>query len=269
MRPDPSTGSGTRAAGTFTPAPGAAPLLTMVRAQAAMETRLLLRNGEQVLLAVVIPLLVLVGGIVAASRWDLISTARPVDLLTPGVLALAVMSTSFTSLAIATGFERRYGVLKRLGASPLPRSGLLAGKVGALLVVEALQVVVIGLAALALGWDPALAPGALAGAVVTVLAGTAAFAALGLLMAGALRAEATLAGANLVYLLLMAGGAVVLPLDSYGGAGDLLALLPSGALGEGLRDALVDGAFPGTQLLVLAAWAALGTAATARTFSWE
>lgn len=256
-------------AGTFTPAPGGAPLATMVRAQAAMETRLLLRNGEQVLLAVIIPLLVLIGGIVAAGRFDLISTSRPVDLLTPGVLALAVMSTSFTSLAIATGFERRYGVLKRLGASPLPRSGLLAGKVGALLVVEALQVVVIGGAALLLGWDPALTAPGLVGAVVTVLAGTAAFASLGLLLAGALRAEATLAAANLVYLLLMAGGAVVLPLESYGGAGSVLALLPSAALGEGLRVALVDGGFPISQLLVLVVWAALGTIATTRTFKWE
>ncbi|HEX4976477.1 MAG TPA: ABC transporter permease [Nocardioides sp.] len=255
--------------GTFTPAPGAAPLATMVRAQAAMETRLLLRNGEQVLLAVIIPLLVLGGGIVAANRFDLIGTARPVDLLTPGVLALAVMSTSFTSLAIATGFERRYGVLKRLGASPLPRSGLLAGKVGALLVVEALQVVVIGGAALLLGWDPALSPAAVLGALVTILAGTAAFASLGLLLAGALRAEATLAAANLVYLLLMAGGAVVLPLESYGGAGDVLALLPSAALGEGLRAALLDGGFPLAQLVVLAGWAVLGTFVTTRTFSWE
>lgn len=259
----------TPVSGTFTPAPGAARTATMVRAQAAMETRLLLRNGEQVLLAVVIPLIVLVGGIVAAGRFDLISASRPVDVLTPGVLALAVLSTSFTSLAIATGFERRYGVLKRLGASPLPRSGLLAGKVGALLVVEALQVVVIGGTALLLGWDPRHSVAAVAGAVVTVLAGTAAFAALGLLVAGALRAEATLAAANLVYLLLLAGGAVVLPLESYGGAGDLIALLPSAALGEGLRGALLDGGFPVAQLLVLAGWAVLGTAATARTFRWE
>lgn len=255
--------------GTFAPAPGAAPLGAMVRAQAAMETRLLLRNGEQVLLAVVIPLLVLGGGILAAGRFDLISTERPVDLLTPGVLALAVMSTSFTSLAIATGFERRYGVLKRLGASPLPRSGLLAGKVGALLVVEALQVVVIGGAALLLGWDPALSAAAVLGALMTVLAGTAAFASLGLLLAGALRAEATLAAANLVYLLLMAGGAVVLPVASYGGAGGLLAVLPSAALGEGLRAALLDGLVPLGQLLVLAGWAVLGTVATTRTFRWE
>ena len=98
-----------------------------------METRLLLRNGEQLLLAVVIPVIVLVGGVAAADRLGLTFDHRAVDVLTPGVLALAVMSTAFTSLAIATGFERRYGVLKRLGASPLPRSGLLLGKVGALL----------------------------------------------------------------------------------------------------------------------------------------
>jgi ABC-2 type transport system permease protein len=241
----------------------------MVRAQARMETRLLLRNGEQVLLAVVIPLLVLVGGILAADRFDLVTTERPVDLLTPGVLALAVMSTSFASLAIATGFERRYGVLKRLGASPLPRSGLLAGKVGALLLVELLQVVVLGTAALLLGWSPALSAAGLTGALLTVLAGTAAFAALGLLLAGTLRAEATLAAANLVYLLLMAGGAVVLPTSSYGAAGDVLALLPSAALGEGMRTALVDGGFPAGPLLVLLGWAAAGTFLTTRTFKWE
>ena len=127
-------------------------------------------------------------------------------MLAPGVLALAVMSTAFTSLAIATGFERRYGLIKRLGASPLPRSGLLLGKVGALLLVEVAQVVVIGAVALAMGWSPD--PAGLPGVVAAVLAGTFAFASLGLLMAGTLRAEATLAAANLVYLLLLAGGAV-------------------------------------------------------------
>ena len=51
----------------LSPAPGAAPLAKQVRAQASMEVRLLLRNGEQLLLAVVIPVLVLVGGVVGAS----------------------------------------------------------------------------------------------------------------------------------------------------------------------------------------------------------
>jgi len=255
--------------GEFTPAPGAAPLPRMVAAQARMETRLLLRNGEQVLLAVVIPLVVLVGGIVAARRFDLPVDGRPVDLLTPGVLALAVMSTSFTSLAIATGFERRYGVLKRLGSSPLPRSGLLAGKVGALLVVEALQLVVLGGAGLLLGWSPDLTVAGVIGGLLVVLAATAAFASLGLLLAGTIRAEATLAAANLVYLLLLAGGAVVLPASAYGDFGAVAQWLPSGALGGAMREALRAGDFPATHLLVLLAWGGLGTVLTARTFRWE
>jgi ABC-2 type transport system permease protein len=241
----------------------------MVLAQARMETRLLLRNGEQLLLAVVIPLIVLVGGIRAAVHFDLTFSHSPVDTLTPGILALAVMSTSFTSLAITTGFERRYGVLKRLGSSPLPRSGLLAGKVGALLVVEVIQFALIGGAAAVLGWSPELSPAGLLGALACALLGTSAFASLGLFVAGALRAEATLAAANLIYLLLLAGGAVVFPAGSYGGAGRVLALLPSGALGAGMRTAFLDAAFPVVPLLVLAAWTVVGTALTARTFTWE
>jgi ABC-2 type transport system permease protein len=255
--------------GTFTPRPGGAPLGRQVMAQARMETRLLLRNGEQLLLAVVIPLIVLVGGIVAAKKVDLEFAHGAVDTLTPGVLALAVMSTSFTSLAITTGFERRYGVLKRLGASPLPRSGLLAGKVGALLFVELLQVVVIGLLATALGWTWSLSAASLLGLLGCILLGTAAFASLGLFLAGALRAEATLAAANLVYLLLLAGGAVVFPTTTYGSFGGVLAWLPSGALGNGMRTVFLDSAFPVLPLMVLAAWAAVGTVLTARTFKWE
>ena len=255
--------------GTFTPAPGAAPLARQVLAQASMETRLMVRNGEQLLLAVVIPLIVLIGGTLAADRIDLTFAHSVIDTLTPGVLALAVMSTSFTALAIATGFERRYGVLKRLGSSPLPRGGLLTGKVGALLALQVLQLLVIGSAAWVLGWSPDRSPAGILGALACALAGTAAFASLGLLVAGALRAEATLAAANLIYLLLLAGGAVVLPPSSYGGAGGALTLLPSGALGTGMRSALIDGAFPWANLLVLGAWLAVGTALTARTFKWE
>ena len=113
----------------------------------------MLRNGEQLLLAIVIPVIVLVGGVAAAGRIGLdLDGHRAVDVLTPGVLALAVMSTAFTSVAIATGFERRYGVIKLLGSSPLPRHGLLLGKVVALLNVVALQLVVLVVVGLALGW---------------------------------------------------------------------------------------------------------------------
>jgi ABC-2 type transport system permease protein len=251
----------------FAPHPGAAPLPRMVIAQAAMESRLLLRNGEQLLVALVIPLIALVGGVLAADAVDLELADHAVDVLTPGVVALAVMSTAFTSLAIATGFERRYGLIKRLGASPLPRSGLLLGKVVALLLVELCQLVVIGGVALAMGWRPA--PGYLPGLLGALLVGSFGFASLGLLMAGLLRAEATLAAANLVYLLLLAGGAVLLPATTYGGMGELVRWLPSGALGEAMRRATLDGAFPALELLVLLAWGAVGTVLTARTFRWE
>ncbi len=255
--------------GTFAPRPGAAPLAAMVLAQVRMETRLLLRNGEQLLLALVVPVLVLFGGVKGIERLDLSLSHTPIDELTPGVLALAVMSTAFTSLAIATGFERRYGVLKRLGASPLPRQGLLLGKVGALLLVEVLQGVVITLVALVLGWSPTLTTRGLCGVLVMAVLGTAAFAALGLFVAGALRAEATLAVANLVYLLLAAGGGVVLPASTYGGFAGVVRWLPSGALGGGLRESLLAGTFPLGPSLVLLGWAALGTLLTVRTFSWE
>jgi ABC-2 type transport system permease protein len=251
----------------YTPDPGAAPLPRMVRTQAGLELRMMLRNGEQLLLTIVIPLLVL-GVFTGVETMDLGDRGERVDFLVPGVLALAVISTAFTGLAIGTGFERRYGALKRLGASPLPRWGLLAGKALAVLAVEALQVALICGLGLALGWDP---QGSALAALLLVLAGTAAFCALGLLMAGTLRAEATLAFANLVYLLLLLTGGIVVPLDRFPpGIQAKLELLPAGALAEGLRDVLRDGAgLPWDALGVLVAWAgALGVSAVA-TFRWE
>lgn len=254
--------------GTFAPAPGAAPYFRQVLAQSVMEFRLMIRNGEQILLAVVIPVIVLLAAVWGSEHLGvhLVSDDTPVNVITPGVLALAIMSTSFTSLAISTGFERRYGVIKRLGASPLPRSGFLLGKVGALLAVAVIQIAVISAVGFALGWEPH--PG-LAAAAASLALGTAAFAGLGLFIAGVMRAEATLGVANLIYLLLMAGGAVVLPAGVYGGWGEVARWLPSGALGEALRAALMEGRFTWLNLVVLAGWTALGAALTVRTFAWE
>jgi ABC-2 type transport system permease protein len=254
---------------SFAPAPGAAPLPGMIRAQALMETRLLLRNGEQLLIALVIPLLVLVGGLESGELVDL-GAGRRVDLLTPGVLALAVLSSAFTSLAIATGFERRYGVLKRLGVSPLPRAGLLAGKTGAVLLVEAAQIGVLSAVAAMLGWQPSGGVTAVAAAALLVVLGTSALGSLALAMAGTLRAEATLAAANLVYLLLLGGGGVIVPLDRYPDAVQpVIELLPSGALAEGLREVLTGDGLSAFAVVVLAGWTAVGAALTSRTFRWE
>jgi len=239
----------------------------MLLAQVGLEVRMVLRNGEQLLLTVVIPVLVLtVFGSVEV--MDLGRRAERMDFLVPGVLALAVMSTAFTGLAIGTGFERRYGALKRLGATPLPRGALLAAKGLSVLTVETLQVGLLCTVALALGWDPDGSPLAV---LVLLVAGTAAFAALGLLMAGTLRAEATLAAANLVYLLLLVSGGIAVPLDRFPDAArPVLEALPAGALAEGLRDVLRDGAgLPLGALGVLLAWAAGAGVLAARTFRWE
>lgn len=241
----------------------------MVWAHAVMETRLLLRNGEQLLLALVIPLLLLVGGAEAGGVIDL-GSGRRIDVLTPGVLALAVMSTSFTSLAIGTAFERRYGVLKRLGASPLPRSGLLLGKVLSLLTIEVAQLLVVSVMGLALGWQPQSGVLTVLSVLLLVALGTMAFAGLGLLMAGSLRAEATLAGANLVYVVLLVAGAVVIPASSYPDSlHGFVTMLPSGALAEGLREVLAGSGLEWARVAVLAGWGVAATALTVRTFRWE
>ena len=253
----------------FAPNPGAASLPAMIRSQTGIELRLLVRNGEQLLLALVIPLLLLIAGTHSDRVVDL-GPGRTIDIIAPGVLALAVLSTSFTSLAIATGFERRYGVIKRLGASPLPRSGLMLGKIGAVLIVEALQLTVLSFVALLLGWNPHRGAAAIGWLILLALLGTAAFGALGLLIAGTLRAEATLAVANLVYVLLLVGGGVLVPLSRYpAGARTALEWLPSGALGQGLRDAF-DGSPPGLfPIAVLLIWAIVAGVLTAKTFEWE
>jgi ABC-2 type transport system permease protein len=264
--------TGTAAAGTFVPRPGPAPLGRMIAAQAVLETRMHLRHGEQLLLTVVIPTLVLA----LFGTVDLLDVPTGtaggaggrVDFLAPGVLALAVLSTAFTGQAIATGFERRYGVLKRLGASPLPRWGLMAAKTCAVLAVEALQVLLLAAVALALGWSPHGSPAAVA---LLLLTGTAACSGLGLLMAGTLRAEATLAAANLVFVVLMVCGGVIVPLDRFpGGVRQVLEVLPVAALSDGLRAVLQHGAgLPWGELGLLAGWAVCSLAAAARWFRWE
>ncbi len=235
--------------------------------QALFDLRLLLRNGEQILLTILIPVVLLVG----LGRTSLVSigdTEAPrIDVVVPGIIALAVMSTAFTALAIATGFDRRSGVLKFLGATPLQRSGLVWSRVLAVLAMIAVQLVVLLPIALALGWDPA---GSLLAALLLICAGGVAFGTLGVALAGVLRAEATLAAANGIYLLLLLGGGVVIPLSVLPDpVAAVASVLPSGALGEGLRIVLLDGGMPWPQLAVLVVWAAVGGAVASRTFRWE
>jgi ABC-2 type transport system permease protein len=250
---------------TFTPAGGAAPLAKQLRAQARMEIGLLARNGEQLLLTIVIPTVILV----LFATTSVADVPKPrVDFLVPGVLALAVMSTAFTGQAIATGFERRYGVLRRLGTTPMPRSVLLLAKTAAVTVIEVAQVALLVIVGFTLGWSPHGQPLEVVG---LLLLGTAAFSGLGLLLAGTLRAEATLAAANLIYLLLLVLGGVVFPLHDFNaGLRHVLEQLPISALTDGLRTVLRhDDHASAHDWLVLAGWATGSIAVASRTFRWE
>ena len=237
-------------------------------AQARAEVWMTLRNGESLLLALGIPVLLLV----FFSAVDVLPTPagtdRPVEFLAPGILALAVMSTSLVSLAIATGFQRGYGVLKRLGTTPLSRPGLLAAKMVAVLVVELVQVAVLVPVAAALGWRPS---GAVVAAIVAVVVATVAFCGLGLLMAGTLRPELTLALANGLYLVLLLLGGMVVPLASLPEPLRVVArALPAAALSDALRATVGEGrAVPGRAWLVLVVWAVAAPVAAARSFRWE
>jgi len=249
----------------LSPAPGAAPRSRALVAQLAMELKLVLRNGEQLLLTVIIPTVLLI----LFAKAPIANLPKPrIDFLLPGILALAVMSTAFTGQAIGTGFERRYGVLRRLGTTPLTRSSLITAKTAAVVGVEILQVGLLCLVAFALGWSP---HGSVLPVVGLLLLGTAAFSTLGLLMAGTLRAEATLAAANLVYLILLVLGGVAFPLTDFSsGVRDVLQYLPISALSTGLRHVLARGhGVPARSWLTLAVWTVIGGAAAARWFRWD
>ena len=244
----------------------AAPARRRVMAQTRFETGTLLRNGEQLLVALVLPAMALVG--LALSQSPSLGPGRRIDLAVPGVLALAVISTAFTGQAISTGFDRRYGVLRLLGVSPLGRGGLLVAKALAVLTIELMQGIVIGGLGLALGWRPQWI-GLLSGALLA-LVGTWTFVALALLLAGILRAEGVLALANLIWVALLGLGGVIIPgTEMPSGLSHVAALLPSGALGDGLREAFIHGRPAGIPLLVLVVWGAVATVLASRTFRWS
>jgi ABC-2 type transport system permease protein len=244
----------------------AASVVQATLAQVGMELRLLSRRGENLFVTVVVPLVLLVffSIVPAVSQGG-------VTFLLPGILALAIIATSLVNLGISTAFERSYGVLKRLGGSPLPRGGLIVAKMATVALVEIGQVaLLIVVAAAAFGWTPG--PGASAAVCLAAFAlGTLAFSGFGLFLAGALRAEATLAIANGLFLILLLLGGVVLPVDHLPPVlADVARLLPAAALADALRIGLgaVSGD-PRGPLAVLAIWAVVTTGLAARTFRWD
>jgi ABC-2 type transport system permease protein len=242
---------------------GPASVARLVKTQAGVEGRVTLRRGENLLAMVVLP---------AAALWvlgSLVSSGRSLETLLPGVLALALVASGLVNLAIATGFERGYGVLKRLGGSPLGRDGLIAAKLAVVGVIALLQVVALIALAAAMGWQAGQGASAVA-VLAALLLGSATFASIGLLLAGTLRPEATLVVANVLFLGALVLGGVVVPVRDLPGPLSSVALAsPVGALAEAFRAALGSGGDYLVSLGVVVAWGLVAAAATTRTFRWD
>jgi ABC-2 type transport system permease protein len=244
-----------------------APWARAARAQTSIELRLTARRGENLLAIVVIPAVVLV--FFASTSFVSTPTTGSVEALLPGALAMAVIATGLVNLGIATAYERLYGVLKRLGGSPLGRSGLVSAKVAAVGVIVILQVVLLAGVAIAMGWSPVAGWSPLVVAFGLAL-GAVTFAALGLLLAGTLRAEATLALANGLFLAaLLLGGILVPTAELPGPLATLADVLPAAALTELLRVGLGGSGDVARSAAILGLWGAGAIAAAARWFRWD
>ncbi len=245
----------------------AASLMRQILIQTRFELLLTLRRGENILITLIVPVMLLI--FFASLNIVPGVNGSAVNFLLPGILALAVMAAGMVNLGIATAYERYYGVLKRLGGSPLPRSGLIIAKIIAILVLEVIQVMLlVGVAMALYGWQAAGSPLL---ALLVMALGTVTFAAIGLAMAGALRAEVTLAGANALFLLFVLLGGGILPLSHLPAPVAAIAqFLPAAALTQALQATMSSGAaFPGFSLVVLTIWAVVVLLVAIRTFQWE
>ncbi|MGA2836285.1 MAG: ABC transporter permease [Acidimicrobiales bacterium] len=244
------------------------PLAAQLRAEVAM----LFTNGETVFLTLGIPVVFLL--FFSAVHVLPTGTPHPVDFLVPGILALAVMSTSMTALSIGTGFERGYGVLKRLGSTPLGRPRLLAAKILAIIAVEVLQAAVLVGVGYALGWSPGGpgGTGALVGeALAAMVLGTVGFGGIGLVLAGTLKPLVNLAVVNALFVVLLLLGGMLIPLSKLPGwLADLSRALPAAALSEALHGALGHGTpVSARDWIVLAVWAIGAPVVAGAVFRWE
>lgn len=251
---------------------GPASAAARVAHQGAYEILAMLKNGEQLMLLILFPLMALVGLSTTGflDEWAGQLGMGRTDVAMPGILALCAISTALSGQGIATGFDRRYGVLRFLSTTPLGRGGLVAGKAVAVLGVLAVQYAVMAAAGLVLGWHPHL--GAILASLPTLVLGASAFTALGLLVAGTIRAEATLAVVNTLWVLLATVGGTLVPVHHFPGAGAgswLLDLLPSAALGSALRAEMLQGAFAVGPHAILVVWLVVAGLAARRFFRWS
>ena len=245
------------------------PLVRVIE-QGRYETMAMLRNGEQLMLNIIFPVMALIAlrftGLIDEYA-NSVGVSR-MDAAVPGVLALCVISTALSGQGIATGFDRRYGVLRFLATTPLGRNGLIMGKCIAVLVVVAIQFTLVAALGYGLGWRPDAI--AVSRSIITMLMGAGAFTALGLLIAGTVRAEATLAIVNIAWVILAGAGGVVFPFKSFPDwyAG-IVAWSPSAALGDALRGNFIQHQWLADPHWVLIVWTGVIGFVASRKFKWS
>lgn len=256
---------------TTTPAleqPRAASFGKLLFHQARTELMMTLRQGERILVTLFIPVLLLIG--FNALKITMAPAGETtIEFLLPGILALAIISAGMVSLGIATAYERNYGVLKRLGSSPLNHGTLILAKIISIIMLEIIQtIVLVAVAVIFYDWRPT---GSLPLALLAAVLGTIAFSALGLAMAGGLRAPATLATANALYLIFVFIGGGLFPLSFLPDPlANVAQLLPAAALTQALQNTMIaNQPFPGGAFLILAIWTVLILAVAIKAFKWE
>jgi ABC-2 type transport system permease protein len=245
----------------------AASPVRQILVQTKYELLLTARRGENVFVTLIVPIALLI--FFASLNIIPPVNGSSANFLLPGILALAIIAAGMVNLGIATAYERYYGVLKRLGSSPLSRSGLITAKIISILLLEVVQVILlVGVAVLFYGWKPVGSPLL---ALIAIILGTITFSALGLAMAGALRAEMTLAGANALFLVFILLGGGILPLSHLPGPLAALAqILPAAALTNALQQTMTNGnPFPTASFITLIIWAVIILVVAIRTFKWE
>lgn len=234
--------------------------------QVRYENRAFWRNPPAAFFTFAFPLLFMV-------VFNVLFGEGAATFFTPAIIVFAVVTATFTNLAMSVAIARDQGILKRVRGTPLPSWAYLAGRIGhAVLIAFLLVLIVAGFGALAYGvdvpWDamPAIA--------LVLVVSAAAFSALGLAVAGMLpNADAAPAVVNAIVLpVLFISNVFVDMRNAPGWLDGLSHLLPVRHFADAMLALYGSGSaagWPWLEVGVIAGWGLIGVVAALRFFSWE
>jgi ABC-2 type transport system permease protein len=236
-----------------------------LRIQTQWEFLLNARNSEQALLLVIIPIVIL---FVLVKTTIVGGASSPIESAFATVITISTFAAGFTSLAIATAFERRSETLVFLGTTSLTRTEVVFAKSLGSFLLAAFAGVFTLIAALVLGWTPTF--GALLVPIWIVL-GVFSVSGFAYLLAGTLRAEAVLAIANAIFVFVLIFGGVIFAFGK--SVTDILGFFPPLALKAVLEFSVTTTNTVDVNvikaMLVLLAWGVVGHVLASRFFKWR